>query len=83
MPEIYVDDTRGRVLLLEDLGDVTFEQRLLATPPAGWSELYGEAIDLLARMHGACGAARRRESIAFRRRFDRALLRSELDHFRE
>ena len=34
VPRIYVDDTAGRVLLLEDLGDETFEQRLLATPRA-------------------------------------------------
>lgn len=83
VPELYLDDTRGRVLLLEDLGDVTFEQRLRETPAAGWADLYGEAIELLARMHRACKSGAADESIAFRRSFDRPLLRSELDHFRE
>ncbi len=83
VPEIYVDDTRGRALLLEDLGDITFEQRLLAAPTAHWHELYGEAIDLLARMHRACKGGAASESIAFRRSFDRAQLSSELDHLRE
>ena len=80
---IHVDDTAGRVLLLEDLGDETFEQRLLATPRARWHELYAQAVDLLARMHGVCAGGQPAESIAFRRRFERELLRSELDHFRE
>lgn len=84
VPEIYVDDTRGRVLLLEDLGDETFEQRLLATPEAAHEALYAEAVDLLARMHRACGEREdANASVAFRRSFDRALLRWELDHFRE
>lgn len=82
VPDVYVDDTRGRVLLLEDLGDETFEQRLLATPEAAHEALYGQAVDLLARMHRACAApADLDESVAFRRSFDRALLRWELDHF--
>jgi aminoglycoside/choline kinase family phosphotransferase len=34
-------------------------------------------------MHLACEPPRPEESIAFRRTFDRALLRGELDHFRE
>jgi aminoglycoside/choline kinase family phosphotransferase len=83
VPVIHVDDTAGRVLLLEDLGDETFEQRLLATPRAGWHPLYGQAVDLLARMHAACANGQPAESIAFRRRFERELLRWELDHFRE
>lgn len=83
VPVVHVDDTAGRVLLLEDLGDETFEQRLLATPRARWHELYAQAVDLLARMHDACAAGKPAESIAFRRRFERELLRWELDHFRE
>lgn len=83
VPAIYVDDTPGRVLLLEDLGDETFEQRLLETPADAWSSLYGQAVGLLASMHRACANGAPEESIAFRRRFDRALLRWELDHFRE
>jgi hypothetical protein len=83
VPAIYVDDTAHRVLLLEDLSDETFEARLRRTPASGWGELYGEAVDLLARMHRACASAQPAESLAFRRSFDRTLLRWELDHFRE
>jgi aminoglycoside/choline kinase family phosphotransferase len=83
VPHIYVDDTAGRVLLLEDLGDETFEQRLLGTPRSGWQQPYAQAVDLLARMHDACAHGAPAESIAFRRRFERELLRWELDHFRE
>jgi N-acetylmuramate 1-kinase len=83
VPEIHVDDTPGRVLLLEDLGDETFEQRLLAVPADAWAGLYAQAVDLLASMHRACAQGAPEESIAFRRRFDRELLRWELDHFRE
>jgi aminoglycoside/choline kinase family phosphotransferase len=83
VPAIYVDDTKGRVLLLEDLGDETFEQRLLTLPPAAWPDQYAQAVDLLASMHRACAEGAPEESIAFRRRFDRELLRWELDHFRE
>jgi aminoglycoside/choline kinase family phosphotransferase len=83
VPEIHVDDTPGRVLLLEDLGDETFEERLQRTPKDRWGEPYGQAVELLVRMHRACADGRPEESIAFRRRFDRALLRWELDHFRE
>lgn len=84
VPRIWLDDTAGRVLLLEDLGDETFWTRVAAASPTGVEALYAQAVDLLAELHGAFappfdpGA-----SIAFRRRFDRALLRWELDHFRE
>jgi aminoglycoside/choline kinase family phosphotransferase len=83
VPRVYVDDTKGRVLLLEDLGDETFEQRLSQTPRARWSEPYAQAVDLLVEMHHACRERRPAESIAFRRSFEPSLLRWELDHFRE
>jgi N-acetylmuramate 1-kinase len=83
VPAIWVDDTAGRVLLLEDLGDETFGDRLARSPRAGWPELYGQAIDLLARMHQACADGQPEHGLPFRRRFERELLRWELDHFRE
>lgn len=83
VPRIWVDDAAHRVLLIEDLGDETFEARLVASPSRAHA-LYTQAVDLLADVHRALAPpfdpAR---SIAFRRRFDRALLRWELDHFRE
>jgi hypothetical protein len=70
-------------MLLEDLGDETFERRLRARP-SEWRTLYTQAIDLLARMHATWTPARSVDDcVAFRRRYDVALLRWELDHFRE
>mgnify|MGYP001818179458 CR=1 FL=1 len=81
-PEVYVEDLGNRVILLEDLGDTTFEQQLQRTPRQDWAQWYGRAIDLLAELHERC-AELPAGSIASRRRFDRALLDWELDHFRE
>jgi hypothetical protein len=83
VPEIHVDDTAGRILLLQDLGDETFADRLMRTPNDAWPQLYAQAVDLLARMHQACAAGQPDESLAFRRHYDRTLIRWELDHFRE
>jgi len=83
VPRILVDDTQGRVLLLEDLGDETFATRLDRVPRSEWAALYGQAVDLLVKMHRACVAGEPGESIAFRRNFEPELLRWELEHFVE
>ncbi len=82
VPEIHAKDLGAGLLLLEDLGDETFEDRLRRTPEAGWEPLYGRAVDLLADMHRAC-ADLPDSTLPRTRRFDEALLRWELDHFRE
>jgi N-acetylmuramate 1-kinase len=84
VPELYASDfERGR-LLLEDLGDLTFEARLKRDGLGAYPALYGRAIDLLAELHESCAPPQPTAAcIAYRRRFDAALLRSELDHFRE
>ncbi len=81
VPRVYADDPEHGVVLLEDLGDETFEARLLAQPERT-SQLYEQAVDTLAALHAACedlpeGAA------PTTKRFDEALFRWELDHFRE
>jgi len=81
VPKVLADHTHLGVLLLEDLGDETFEARLRAQPDA-WHALYGHAVDLLASMHRAC-AEPAADCIAYGRSFDRKLLRWELEHFRE
>lgn len=83
VPQVYVADVPRRVVLLEDLGDATFHARLQAQATDGIRADYESAVALLARMHLACASGAPGESIAFRRRFDRALLRWELDHFRQ
>jgi aminoglycoside/choline kinase family phosphotransferase len=82
VPSIYVEDLENRIILLEDLGDVTFEQELRHAPRADWPRLYGNAIDLLVDLHDRC-AELPSASIISQRSFDRKLLDWELDHFRE
>jgi hypothetical protein len=82
VPSIYVEDTANGIILLEDLGDVTFEQQLRRTPHARWQGLYEEAVDLLADLHERC-VDLPATSIVSQRSFDRELLAWELDHFRE
>jgi aminoglycoside/choline kinase family phosphotransferase len=79
---VYAEDLDQGVVLLEDLGDVTLHQELARRPRSDWPELYTRAIDLLAELHARCEELPA-ESIVARRRFDRALLQWELDHFRE
>lgn len=91
VPRIELVDMELGVLLLEDLGDETFERRYLELVGAG-EELveahYRRAIDLLVRLQIAAEAveveARQPQTcVAWGRRFDEELLRWELDHFTE
>jgi len=82
VPSIYVEDLANGIIVLEDLGDVTFEQHLRGTPRAQWQPAYRDAIGLLADLHERC-ADLPGSSIVSKRRFDRELLDWELDHFRE
>lgn len=84
VPELYTTDfERGR-LVLEDLGDLTFEARLQRDGLSSYVSAYCRAIDQLAELHERCAPPQPPAAcIAYRRRFDAALLRSELDHFRE
>lgn len=82
VPAIYVEDLKRRVILLEDLGDVTFERALRTAQGAQRQSFYEDAVDLLVEMHNRC-ADLPPSSIAARRRFGRGLLQWELDHFAE
>lgn len=82
VPRIFDVDLPNSIVLLEDLGDETFEDRLGRRAREDWPSLYGQAIDLLADLHSRCESLGD-ESTVEARRFDRALLRWELDHFRE
>jgi aminoglycoside/choline kinase family phosphotransferase len=82
VPKVFLDAVADGAVLLEDLGDETFAKRIAAVGTAGMEAWYGAAVDLLAELHAAmwpipagCEAARRE--------FDVALLRWELDHYRE
>jgi aminoglycoside/choline kinase family phosphotransferase len=82
VPKIYAEDLEHGVILLEDLGDLTLHEQLSRAGAADRTELYGRAVDLLARLHTACEHLPK-ESIVARRRFDRSLLDWELEHFRQ
>ena len=82
VPRIYVEDLPRRVLLLEDLGDHTFEDRLASTSAASHDSLYEEVVDKLVSVHAATEAPEP-DHFVFQRGFDASLLRWELDHFRE
>ncbi|MGB5351528.1 MAG: phosphotransferase [Polyangiales bacterium] len=82
VPSIYVEDLKNGIVLLEDLGDVTFERHLRETPRSDWPRLYRDAVDLLADLHERCDTVPS-ASIVSRRHFDRELVDWELDHFRE
>jgi len=82
VPSVYVEDLDRGIIVLEDLGDLTFEQQLRHTPREEWPRLYEGAIDLLADLHERC-ADLPATSIVSQRSFGRELLEWELDHFRE
>ncbi len=82
VPKVHAIDMQAGVLLLDDLSDETFFARLQETPAAEWVSRYTAAIDLLVDMHERM-AAPDPTCIAYGRSFDAALLRWELDHFRE
>lgn len=80
--EVLAVDMQAGVLLLEDLGDETFFERLQKTPRDAWSSRYAVAIDVLADMHDKMKVPDA-QCLAYQRSFDAKLLRWELDHFRE
>ena len=83
VPAIYrYDETRG-LLYLEDLGDVTFESRVLGAGDGVRGVYYRQAIDQLAALQQYAAAHPDPGCVAFSRGFDYALLKWELDHFRE
>lgn len=82
VPRLYHFDEERGLLYLEDLGDVTFESRVLGADVTVQRSYYRRAIDDLVALQryaadhpGGC--------IAFERAFDYSLLKWELDHFRE
>lgn len=83
VPAIYRhDETRGLVYL-EDLGDITFESRVLHADDAVRADYYRRAIDQLVSLQQYAATHPDPGCIAFSRGFDYALLKWELDHFRE
>jgi hypothetical protein len=80
VPRILRYDAPAAMMVLEDLGDVTFEKALDGVPPEA---LYVRAVDLLAQMRAATEAHPDPTCLAFTRAFDEELYTWELHHFRE
>jgi hypothetical protein len=82
VPRILRYDEPAGLMLLEDLGDVTFEAQLLREP-ASRESLYGQAIDLLAALRARAERDRDSCCLAYTRAFDVELYHWELHHFLE
>lgn len=81
VPEVHAYLPEHGLVLLEDLGDETLEAAVLAADPPTRRAYYARAIrDLIALQRRTATPSR---CICYARRFDHALLRWELDHFRE
>jgi len=83
VPRIYRHDPRRGLLALEDLGDQTFEMAVKAASPVARQGLYRQAMKQIVALQQLGATRRDPDCVAFGRRFDRALLRWELEHFRE
>ena len=85
VPQLYADCTKEGFLLQEDLGSTTLFSELQELPSSHWAARYEEAIDLLVEFQSATVSApvSGPPCIGFDRRFSRALLRWELEHFKE
>jgi aminoglycoside/choline kinase family phosphotransferase len=80
VPRVLLEDVPAGVLVLEDLGDLTFEQALRG---GDRTRLYREAVQLLASLRVAAERAPDPGCLAFTRAFDERLYDWELHHFRE
>ncbi len=80
VPEIYDWDRENGIVLMEDFGDVTLEERLAAAGREERRRLYRLAVDELLKIQ-ILGTAIRGDSVALRRAFDEEKLVEELDYF--
>ena len=83
VPHVYRYDQTHGLVYLEDLGDITFESRVLPGDDSVRRRYYQMAIDHLVTMQQWATANAEPGCIAFGRAFDYDLLKWELDHFRE
>ena len=82
VPDVYHFDQGKGWLFLEDLGDLTFAQRVLNASEEERGRYYRSAIDTLVEMQSNASSPSP-SCIAFGRAFDIPLLMWEFDHFLE
>lgn len=85
VPTIHSYSEEEGVMVLEDLGDRTFEAGLAEGPDRSQRQeaLYARAIDLLATLRARADRAQDVSCLATSRAFDEDLYRWELEHFLE
>jgi aminoglycoside/choline kinase family phosphotransferase len=83
VPEIYAVDGPSGVIVQEDLGDRQLFRVYEAAPKDECDEYKEQAVNLIAQIQKATGAAYERQSIASRLAFDEPKLSWELDFFVE
>ncbi len=83
VPVLYFYDEVGRLLFLEDFGDVTLAQACEGASGATIERLYRQAIDVLVQLHVQASVPSKSPCLAFSRSFDAPLYLWEFDHFLE
>jgi aminoglycoside/choline kinase family phosphotransferase len=83
VPRVYRADMQRGLVALEDLGDRTFESMVKDAPASERALYYRAAIAQIVALQRLGDRGSDPGCVAFSRRFDEALLRWELDHFRE
>jgi aminoglycoside/choline kinase family phosphotransferase len=81
VPRIHRFDEPAGMMVLEDLGDLTFEQALEGGKR--WQDYYPRAVELLAKLRVLAERRPDPKCLAFSRAFDVPLYHWELHHFRE
>ncbi len=83
IPEIYLNDEKNRVVLLEDLGDITLYKLINKENRKNLEDKYKKAIDELIIFQDYTFNNENNDIYAFKRKFDKSTLRWELEHFVE
>ncbi len=83
VPRVLTSDMKRGLVALEDLGDRTFESAVRDASAPERHRYYSAAIGHIVALQKLGDRGGDPSCIAFSRRFDEALLRWELEHFRE
>ena len=78
----YYNQDRG-LIYIEDLGDKLLRNAIMESDAKGRKKWLAKAIDELVRLQVGAGSREDGKFIGFRVKFNRKLLRWELEHFRE
>jgi N-acetylmuramate 1-kinase len=81
VPRVLLDAVKDGFLVIEDLTDRTLEQSLLEKHPQ--REVYGKAIDQLAKLRAHAERHPDKHCLAWTRAFDEELYNWEFEHFLE